>query len=350
MTRVLIVDDEESIRISAADFLLADGCTVDTAQDAGEVERLLAEKEFDVIVSDIILPGRSGVDLLPTFRASSQAMVILMTGEPTLETAAEALHAGVFDYLSKPVSGRVLRRVVAAAASLKTLRDEKARLEEENRQYQRHLEDLVERRTADLHESLVGVITVMSLAIEKRDPYTAGHQTRVAKIAKALAEDMHLPTDRVEGVYLAALVHDLGKIAIPAEILSKPSMLSPQEFALIQTHATTGYEIIKSVRFPWPIADIIWQHHECIDGSGYPRGLTGDQILIEAKILSVADVLEAMSSHRPYRPALGVAEAIKEIRAGRGVKFDEAAVDACIRLFGNVDVLPEAFDRDKDEA
>lgn len=184
-----------------------------------------------------------------------------------------------------------------------------------------------------LHESLIGTIQAMASTVEMRDPYTSGHQKRVAVLSSAIAKMMGMDENRIEGLHLAALIHDLGKIHIPAEILSKPSKLSSIEFMLIQTHPQAGYDILKNIKFPWPIADIILQHHEKLDGNGYPRGIRGDSILLEAKIISVADVVEAISSHRPYRAALGIEVALDEIKRGRGSIYEASVVDACVKLF-----------------
>jgi PAS domain S-box-containing protein/putative nucleotidyltransferase with HDIG domain len=178
-------------------------------------------------------------------------------------------------------------------------------------------------------------VTVEALAstVERRDAYTAGHQREVSEIATAIAQRMGLPQYAIDGLRLASIIHDVGKIQVPAEILSKPGQLTPLEFALIKEHAQAGYDIVKDIDFPWPIADIILQHHERLDGSGYPNRLRARDILIEAKILAVADVIEAMMSHRPYRAALGQEAALAEIKAGKGTLFDPAAVDACESLF-----------------
>ena len=184
-----------------------------------------------------------------------------------------------------------------------------------------------------LRESLEQSIQTIADTVEARDPYTAGHQRRVAELAAAIAREMDLPEEQVTGIHLAATIHDLGKIHIPAEILSKPSRLNAIEYMLIKTHPQDGYDILKNVKFPWPIADIILQHHERLDGSGYPQGLKGDAILLEARILCVADVVEAMSSHRPYRPGLGIDAALEEITSSRGIQYDPQVVDACVALF-----------------
>ncbi|BCK87877.1 hypothetical protein MIZ01_1674 [Sideroxyarcus emersonii] len=183
-----------------------------------------------------------------------------------------------------------------------------------------------------LRQSLEQSIQTIASTVEARDPYTAGHQRRVGELAEAISREMGLPDEQINGIHLAAIIHDLGKIHVPAEILSKPGKLTEIEYMLIKTHPQDGYNILKDVKFPWPIADIVLQHHERMDGSGYPQGLKGDAILLEARILCVADVVEAMSSHRPYRPGLGIDAALDEITRGRGSHYDSQVVDACSRL------------------
>jgi putative nucleotidyltransferase with HDIG domain len=186
-----------------------------------------------------------------------------------------------------------------------------------------------------LHDSLEDTIGALASTVEIRDPYTAGHQRRVAKLAAKIAERMGLPEDQTRGILLAGLIHDVGKINVPAEILSKPGELTPLEMQFVRSHAQTGYDIIKGVEFPWPIAEAVLQHHERLDGSGYPRGLAGEAIIVEARILAVADVTEAITAHRPYRPAMGLDAALAEIEGGKGRLYDAAAVDACVALFRN---------------
>ena len=182
-------------------------------------------------------------------------------------------------------------------------------------------------------KAMGGIIHAISLTIEKRDPHTAGHQRRVAKLSRAIATDMGFSWDRIEGIRMAASIHDLGKIHVPAAILSRPGRLSEAEFAIIKVHPQIGYDILKGIEFPWPIAQTILQHHERMDGSGYPFGLFAEDILEEARILAVADVVEAMSSHRPYRPACGIDKALEEIAKGKGVLYDPKVVDVCLNLF-----------------
>ncbi|HJW25487.1 MAG TPA: HD-GYP domain-containing protein [Rhodocyclaceae bacterium] len=204
------------------------------------------------------------------------------------------------------------------------LRDvsEQVRLEEESR-----------RNLVRLNKSMEDAIQAVAATIEKRDPYTAGHQRRVADLAGRLAAALGLPEDTIHGIRLTASIHDIGKIHVPAEILSYPGRLPEIEFALIRAHPEVGYEILKNVDFPWPVAEMVYQHHEHLDGSGYPRHLAGDGIMLGARIITVADVVEAIALYRPYRPGLGIATALEEIERYRGSRYDPAVVDACLRLF-----------------
>ncbi len=341
MANVLVVDDEEGIRRTSSLFLAQAGHHVTTAGNAQEALAECEKKEFDVILSDIIMPGDDGIRLLERVRELSPMIrFILVTGEPTVETATAALRMGAFDYLPKPVKKDTLCRVVEKAASDKELREQNQRLQEENRKHRDHLELLVNARTLELKTALSRVettlnstTTALSMALEMRDSYTAGHQRRVTDLACAIWDKMQLPREEREGLRIAGMLHDLGKIKVPSDILTKPSRLSPAEVALIQEHPGAAWEILRLVHFPWPVAEIVRQHHERLDGSGYPDGTIGDHILTEACVLGVADVVEAMASHRPYRPALGIAAALSEIAQGRGTRYRTDVVDACTSLF-----------------
>lgn len=190
-----------------------------------------------------------------------------------------------------------------------------------------------------LQKTLEETVDALSSVVEIRDPYTSGHQKRVADIAQAIAIEMNLPEEQVNSIRVASLLHDIGKVCVPSDILAKPSRLSKPEFDLIKEHSQTGYEILKSVEFPWPIADIVLQHHERINGTGYPQGLQGDRILLESRIIGVADVVEAMTFHRPYREALGLETALDEIRKNRNILYDPEVVDACLSTFRNNTVV-----------
>jgi PAS domain S-box-containing protein len=204
------------------------------------------------------------------------------------------------------------------------------------------LRDITERMQAEvklkqtldsLRRAVGTTIQVLVSAVESRDTYTSGHQSRSADLACVIAMEMGLAKDKIEGVHMAGIIHDIGKLSIPAEILSKPTKLKEIEFSLIKQHSRSGYEMLKNVESPWPLAEIVYQHHERMNGSGYPRNLKGDEILIEARIMAVADVVEAMASHRPYRPTLGIKAALEEIEKNKGILYDNNVVDACLKLF-----------------
>jgi putative nucleotidyltransferase with HDIG domain len=197
----------------------------------------------------------------------------------------------------------------------------------------RRSEDFLQSSLDRLEKSLDGTFRALAMTLELRDPYMAGHQQRVANLAVAIAQEMGLPWEKSESLRFAGIVHDIGKIAMPLEIMAKPGRLTRSEYQVVKDHPRISYDMIKDIPFPWPVAHIVLQHHERLDGSGYPEGLSGDAILPEARILAVADVVEAVCSLRPYRPALGIEKALEEIRRGRGFRYDTRVVDACIKLF-----------------
>lgn len=194
-------------------------------------------------------------------------------------------------------------------------------------------ERLAQERQTELLQSLEDMVAALVSLSEARDPYTAGHQSRVAALAAAIGTELGLDEDQREGLRISGLVHDIGKFSIPAELLTKPSALKPEEITLLRTHVRAGYDVLAPIHFRWPVAEAVLQHHERLDGSGYPQGLRGDAISLGARILAVADTVEAMATHRPYRFALGIEKALEVIDAGRGTVFDAAVVDACLRLF-----------------
>lgn len=186
---------------------------------------------------------------------------------------------------------------------------------------------------ASVRESLNKTVEAIALLGEMRDPYTSGHQQRVAQLACAIAEKLGLPEWQTDGIHVAALLHDIGKIAVPVDILNKVGEISDNEFGIIKTHPTLAYEVLRGIEFPWPVAKAVFQHHERLDGGGYPEGVSGEDLILEARILGVADATEAMASHRPYRPAMGIDKALLQILRGRGTQYDPAVVDACLKLF-----------------
>jgi putative two-component system response regulator len=360
---ILVVDDRDDNRYMLEVLLKGHGYEVQSAANGAEALERLKSGGVDLIISDILMPVMDGFQLCRKVRADEKLRrvpFIIYTATYTGPQDEEfALKIGANRFLTKPcepdVLMRAIREVMSAAKQGSVVSTEAPPREEEilklhNERLVRKLEqkmmqaeqellarraaeEALRERTAELKEALIGSISAMSRIVEQRDPYTAGHQLRVAELARAIAQNLGLPEETVEGIYQAGVIHDIGKIYIPAEILAKPGKLCEQEYALIRQHPQIGYEILQPIRFPWPIADIALQHHERLDGSGYPNMLGGDAILAEARILAVADVVEAMSSHRPYRPTLGIHAALEEIRANKGRLYDADAAEACLRLF-----------------
>jgi response regulator RpfG family c-di-GMP phosphodiesterase/HAMP domain-containing protein len=253
-----------------------------------------------------------------------QSSIAMPLKGPSGTLGALTLYARERDAFNKDEVQLLEKLADDLAFGIRTLR---TRTERDRMSYAHHHHEKM------LRKSLEESIQAISDTVEKRDPYTAGHQRRVAALAVAIAGDLGLPKDEIHGIQLAASIHDLGKIQVPAEILTRPTKLTDTQFEVLKTHAQAGYDILKGIEFPWPIANIVLQHHERLDGSGYPQGLKGDQILLGSRIMAVADVVEVMASHRPYRTAPGIDAALAEIERGRGTAFDPAVVDACLKLF-----------------
>jgi putative nucleotidyltransferase with HDIG domain len=327
MANILVVDDEESVRHLLSRVLLMGGYECTLAADAAEARKFIKDRNFELILCDVTMPGESGIDFIRYVGAEyPDTATIMVTAVDDPEIAETALEAGIYGYMIKPFN--VNEVIINVRNSLR-----RRELEIADRVYRRELEQKVEERTAELRETLEGTILALTMTVEYRDPYTSGHQQRVSDLAGAIAKEMGFPKDKIMGIRMAGVIHDIGKIAIPVEILSKPGRLSKTEFDLIKIHSQVGYDILKSIKFPWPIAQIVLQHHERMDGSGYPQGLSGEDILMEARIMAVADVVEAMASHRPYRPAVGIDKALEEISKNREALYDPEVVDACLMLF-----------------
>ncbi|MFA5801345.1 MAG: HD domain-containing phosphohydrolase [Thermoleophilia bacterium] len=276
----------------------------------------------NLILSDFSLPSYDGFTALEDFKhAGNGAPFIFVSGKMGEETAVEAMKRGATDYVLKQ---RLERLAPAVQRALHEVDEHSERLKAEEK---------LRKTLADMRKAMGGVINAFIHTVESRDPYTAGHQKRVADLARSIAKEMELGSGQIEAIRMGGAIHDLGKIKVPAEILSKPGVLTRLEFEMIKLHPETGYEIIKDVEFPWDIARIVLEHHERLDGSGYPYGISGEDIGVESRIIAVADVVEAMSSHRPYRPALGIDKGLEEIASKKGVAFDADVVDACVKIF-----------------
>ncbi len=275
----------------------------------------LVQDHPDIVISDYNLPGFDGISaLLITQQYAKETPFIMVTGSVNEEIAISCIRNGAKDYVIK----EHLDRLGLAVLSSIEQRRSTERLNQSYKMLQRNFRMFVE---------------AMSRVVEIRDPYTAGHQKRVADLAVAIATEMGLDAQRIEGLMMAGMLHDIGKVCVPAEILSKPGRLNSAERMLIRMHSEVGATILQPIDFPWPVSQIIAQHHEKMDGSGYGAGLKGEDILLEARILCVADVVEAIASHRPYRAALGLPYAIAEISKNAGVLYDPLVVQACTTLF-----------------
>lgn len=335
MARILIVDDEAPIRKLLCKILGEAGYSTAAAAGAAEARDLMSKETFDLILCDLTMPGESGVEFLGwALETYPDTAAVMVTGTDDPGTAEYVIKSGVYDYVTKPIEAN---RILTSVFNAIRRRD----LEISHRTHESGLKRLVDERTHKLQKALDGIIHSMAITVETRDPYTAGHQRRVAELASAIAKELGLPEERIAGIHTGAMIHDLGKLAVPAEILAKPSRLTENEFNLIKEHPHVGYSILRNIEFPWPVADMVYQHHERMDGSGYPLGLAGDDILPEARILAIADVVEAMAFHRPYRPALGVEVALEEISKNSGRVYDRDASQACLRLFENGGVWAE---------
>lgn len=331
--KILAVDDTPASLRLLTDILKMEGYEVRSAISGELALRAATSNPPELVLLDVRMPEMDGFEVCRRLKAQAETRdvpVIFVSAVSETDEKVHGFKIGAVDFVTKPYQRDELLARVRTHLELNRLRN--------------HLEDLVEERTAELRESeqklktsLLDSITALAAIVEMRDPYTAGHQRRTAQLAIAIAKELQLPAEQVEGIHLAGVVHDVGKIRVPAEILTKPGKLTGLEFSIIKEHAQNGYEILSNIDFPWPIAEIVLQHHERLDGSGYPQALNDGKTLLEAKILAVADVVESMVSHRPYRPALGIDAALEYIALNRGTLFDSAVVDACIRLFREQD-------------
>ncbi len=323
---ILVVDDDDDTRDILSCGIASSGCRCIAVESGEDALELLKTKPVEIVVSDVQMQGMSGLDLCRRVKAGFDADVIIITGLVNNFAYEKIIAEGASDLIEKPI------RLAEIVARLKRVLNE--------RRTRNQLKDTARKLRCNLEKSqkaMEGFVQAISLTVEMRDPYTAGHQDRVAELATAIAEKMNLSEDRVYGLRMAAVIHDLGKITIPGEILCKPGKLSGPEYEMIKTHVRSGYDILRKIDFPWPLADIVIQHHERLDGSGYPCGLTAGDISPEARILAVADVFETIGSHRPYRPSLGIKKAFSELNENSGRLYDPEVVDVCLSLASQKD-------------
>jgi putative two-component system response regulator len=388
---ILILEDSRAQAESLNDILSDAGYSVVRAGDGVEGLRALAASRPSLIISDIWMPRLNGYEFCRAVKDNDRTAdipIMLLSSLSHPKDIAMGLNAGADYYLTKPYNGGLLLSMVdsiivnwdpsrgrdgakplemraggrtepvsadpqqilnflfSTYENLLSHNHELTRTQRELKSINGHLEERIKEKMLSLeHEvterkkthdtlkrMLEGTVVALARAVEMRDPYTAGHQMRVSDLALKTAKAIGFPKDRLEGIKVMGLLHDIGKIIVPAEILAKPRKLSEYEFLFIKSHSQAGYDILKEIEFPWPVAKAVQQHHERLNGTGYPLGLSGDEIIQEARILAIADVVESMSSHRPYRPALGIEAAMKEIADNKGVLYDPEAVDALLSI------------------
>jgi len=315
--RIMIVEDEMIVAGDIKRTLQDKEYEVSSVVSSGEEAIKKAEADNpDLVLMDIVLKGEmNGIDAAREIRERFGIPVVYLTAYADEKTLTRAKITEPFGYIIKPFHGKELHSNIEMAL------------------YKHKTERKLKESYARLKRTMEGIIDAMAMMVELRNPFIAGHQHRVAQLASAIATEMGLPEDQIKTTHLAATIHDVGLINIPFEVLSKPYRLSGEELDYYKIHPKVGYSILKNIEFPWPIAQVVLQHHERMDGSGYPQCLSGNDILLEARIVGVADVVEAMSSQRPYRAAFNMDKVLEEISRNRGIFYEPAAVDACLKLF-----------------
>jgi putative two-component system response regulator len=315
--QVLIVDDE-SAALLAMQRSLSHKFNIQFANSAEKGLELVHKTAFAVVISDLQMPGIDGIDFLVKVAALSPDTIrMLLTGHAEPETSIRAVNeVNIYRFLSKPCTAKVLEHAIHEGLHHYHL------IQTEREYY------ALKKWT----ESLGGLIQAFIKLIEAKDPYTSGHQTNVSEFSMVIAQSLGYSSQIVEQIRMAALIHDIGKIYVPVEFLYKPGHLNLSEWNIVKMHPQIGYDILSPIGFPFPLHEIVLQHHERMDGSGYPRGLKESEICIEAKVIAVADVVEAIAHHRPYRPSKGLGEAIRELSINRGTKFDSQIADQAALL------------------
>jgi putative nucleotidyltransferase with HDIG domain len=332
--RILVVDDEEAIREIVSAILAAAGYTCKHAGSGMEALALLnSGEQFELMLSDLMMADLDGIGLLERSKEKFPDMpVVMVTAVHDISVALAAISNGAYDYLLKPFEREQLLKSVARAL-------EHRRLKLENREYQTNLESLVKDRTAQLQNAMTELersydITLQALgdALDLKDAETEGHSRRVTAFTMAIAKAMGVPREQIDVIARGAFLHDIGKMAIPDNILLKPGKLDDKEREIMREHCFHGYQMLKKIPFLAEACEIVYSHQEHFDGSGYPRGLRGNEIPLGARIFSVADTLDAIISNRPYRPARTLEEARKEIKAWTGRQFDPEVVDVFLKM------------------
>jgi len=327
---ILIVDDNAT-NIDLLVNTLNKDYRLGIAKNGPKALEYISRHKPDLVLLDIMMPGMDGYEVCSCLKADPETVsipIIFITALGETVSKTRGFKLGAVDYITKPFH---TAEVQARIKTHLSIQDMKCQLKSQNK----ILKQKVEQKTDEISRMLNASIQSMALMVEIRDPYTAGHQQRVAQLACAIAEKMDYAPEIIEGIRIAGILHDVGKIRIPISILSRAGRLLEEEFKMLKIHPQVGFDILKNIPFPWPVAQMVLQHHERMDGSGYPRGLSGEEILPGARILAVADVIEANSSFRPYRPANGIEAALGELVKKKGGQYDADAVSACHDLLIN---------------
>ncbi len=326
---ILVVDDEPLIGKMLKKAIENEGYHCDTATSGAEAITILDQKRVDVILADINMPRMSGIQLLTEVKAKYNAAVIIMTGYEIKDDA----YTKLFDQLIEKGANDFIKKsedYKEVVIRIKRVIRERKLISERD-----HANAKLNKSLLLVQKILTGTIDALASTVEIKIPYTTNHQQRVSKLSITIAQRMNLSKEQIGGIQTAGLLHDIGLLSVPFEILGKSDNLTSPEYEIIKNHTKIGYDVLKNIEFPWPIAKTILQHHERIDGSGYPSGIKGEEMLIESKVIGVADVLDAMSSHRPYRPALGMDRALQEISNKKRILFDPQIVEICLTLLKN---------------
>ena len=329
---VMVIDDDDSVLKTTTLILEEEGYQID-AFSTGKEAIDIFNKDIHAVVLDINMPDMTGLQVFKEIKSINPYVpIIFHTGTAAMRDERRDLrrqfrpHA----YVQKGDPEQLMDTVVSAVESYRII--------VRNVKLSESLYKELKKSTDKIKTNIEGTIHAMAMTVEMRDPYTAGHQRQVADLASAIAEKMGISREQIDSIHLAGTIHDIGKMQVPTEILSKCGKLTELEFDMIKTHSQAGYDILKTIEFQWPIAEFVLQHHERMDGSGYPSGLKAESILIEARILSVADVVDAIVPHRPYRSALGIEKAQEEIFDNRGIVYDSDVVDACLSIISENNV------------
>ena len=329
---VMVIDDDDSVLKTTMLILEEEGFQIDAFSTGKEaIDKF--NNNIHAVVLDINMPDLTGLQVFKRIKSINPYVpIIFHTGTTVMLEERRDIrrqfrpHA----YVQKGDPEQLMDTVVSAVESYGIIL--------RNVKLSESLYEELKKSTDKIKTNIEGTIRAMAMTVEMRDPYTAGHQRQVASLASSIAEKMGFPRERIDSIHLAGAIHDIGKMQVPTEILSKCGKLTKLEYDMIKTHSQAGYDILKTIEFQWPIAEYVLQHHERMDGSGYPSGLQGEKILIEARILSVADVVDAIVPHRPYRPALGIEKAQEEISNNRNILYDPNVVDACLSIISQKNV------------